>query len=74
MANDEEVDDFGGLESTVPPAEDAKVGIGEQSVPPTGAGEDPMVATMPPGEDTSVVAAPAAEDPAASVGPSQVAG
>jgi hypothetical protein len=33
MGNDEEVDDFGGLESTVPLAEDVRAGIGEQPVP-----------------------------------------
>jgi hypothetical protein len=42
MANDEEVDDFGGLESIVPLAEDARLGIREQPVVPTGAGEDPV--------------------------------
>jgi hypothetical protein len=73
MANDEKVDDFGCLEGMVPLAEDARVGIGEQSAPPTGAGEDPVAAAAPPGEDTSVAAAPAAEDPATLAGPSQVA-
>jgi hypothetical protein len=58
----------------VPLAEDARAGIGEQTAPPTGVGEDPVAAAVPPGEDTSVAAAPAAEDPAASVGPLQVAG
>ena len=38
MANDEKVDDFGCLEGMEPLAEDARVGIGEQPVPPTGAG------------------------------------
>jgi hypothetical protein len=87
MVNDEEVDDFGGLESMVPLEEDARVGIGEQPASLTGAGEDPVAAATlpsagedpvaaaaPPGEDTSVAAAPAAEDPAESAGPSQVAG
>jgi hypothetical protein len=74
MSNDEEVDDFGGLESMVPLAKDARAGIGEELAPPTGVGEDPVAATAPPGEDTLVAAAPAAEDPAASAGPSQVAG
>jgi hypothetical protein len=69
MANDEEVDDFRGLESMVPLAEDARAGIGEQLAPPTGAGEDPVAAVAPPGEDTSVAAASTAEDPAASAGP-----
>jgi hypothetical protein len=87
MENDEEVKDFGGLESTTPLAEDARNGIGQQSVSSTGAGEDPIAAAAPPGEDTSVVAAPAlpsedtsmaatpaAEDPAVSADPSQLAG
>jgi hypothetical protein len=74
MANNEEVDDFGGLESTVPLAEDARARIGEQSVPLTGVGEDPVVATAPSGEDTSAAAAPTAEDPAVSAAPSQVVG
>jgi hypothetical protein len=87
MANDEEVEDFGGLESTAPLAEGTRVGIGQQPALPTGASEDPVAAAVPPGEDTSVVAAlalpgedssmaaaPAAEDLAASVGPSQVVG
>ena len=64
MANDEEVDDFGGLESTEPLAEDARAE--EQPVSPTGAGEDPVAAAAPSSEGTSVVSAPAA--------PSQVAG
>jgi hypothetical protein len=41
MANDEEVDDFDGLESLVTRAEDARTGVGEQPVPPAGPGEDP---------------------------------
>jgi hypothetical protein len=74
MANDEEVDDLGGLGSTMPLAEGARAVIEEQPAPPTGASEDdPVVAAVLP-EDTSVAAAPAAEDPAASAGPSQVAG
>jgi hypothetical protein len=72
MVNDEEVDDLGGLESTMPLAEDARARIGEQTAPPTGASEDPVAAAALP-EDTSVVAAPAVEDPAASASPSQVA-
>jgi hypothetical protein len=74
MANDEEVDDFGGLESMVPLAEDARAGIGKQPAPPTGPDEDPMAAAASAGEDTSVAAAPAAEDPVAPAAPSQVAG
>jgi hypothetical protein len=74
MANDEEVDDFGGLDSTEPLAEDARAGIGERPTPATGAGEDPVAAAAPAGEDTSAAAAPTAEDPAAPAAPSQVAG
>jgi hypothetical protein len=63
MANDEEVDDFSGLESLGTRAEDARMGVGEQLVPPTGSSEDtPMAPTQ------------AAEDPAAPAAPSQVAG
>jgi hypothetical protein len=72
MANDEEVDDLGGLEGVMPLAEGARAGTEEQSAPPTGASEGPMAAAALP-EDTSVAASPAAEDPAASGGPSQVA-
>jgi hypothetical protein len=73
MANDEEVEDLGGLESTMPLAEGARVGTEEQPAPVTGVSEyDPMPSAALP-EDTSVVAAPAAKDPTASVGPSQVA-
>ena len=88
MARDEEVEDLGDLESTLPEASGAKEGTeGELASPsdvgegpvitpaPTNAGEDPVPTAAPTGEDTSVVAGePAAEDPAASVGPSQVAG
>jgi hypothetical protein len=70
MANDEGVNDFGGLESTVPLAEDAWAGIGEQPASPTGAGEDPVASIAPSGEDTLAAAARAAEDPAASAAPS----
>jgi hypothetical protein len=63
MANDEEVDDFRGLDSTEPLAEDARAGIGERPALATGAGEDPMAAI-----------ASTAEDPAAPAAPSQVAG
>jgi hypothetical protein len=73
MANDEEVEELEDLGSTMPLAEGARAGT-EQPAPPTGASEgDPVVAAVLP-EDTSVAAVPAAEDPAASVGPSQVAG
>jgi hypothetical protein len=74
MANDEEVEDLGGLESMNPLAEGARAGTEEQPAPPTGAGEDDLVAAAALPEDTSVAAAPAAEDPATSAGPSQVAG
>jgi hypothetical protein len=74
MANDEKVDDLGGMESTVPLAEGSRVGIGEQSVPPTGASKDDPVAAVALPEDISVAAASAAEDPVAPTGPSQVAG
>jgi hypothetical protein len=55
-------------------AEGARAGIGEQPAPPTGASKDDLVAAAALPKDTSVAAVPAAEDPAASVGPSQVAG
>jgi hypothetical protein len=75
MAHDEEVEDLGDLESTLPAASGAKEGIVGQLAPPSDAGEDPMPAAVPTGEDTSVLAvAPTAEDTAASVGPSQVVG
>jgi hypothetical protein len=74
MANDEEVEDLGGLESTMPLAEGVRAGTEEQPAPPTGdSEEDPVAAAVLP-EDTSVASAPAAEDPASSVGPSQVVG
>ena len=74
MMNDEEVDDFGGLESSVTRAEDARTGVEEQPTPLTGPIEDPTAATVPAGEDTPATAAPADEDPAVPVAPSQVAG
>jgi hypothetical protein len=74
MANDEEVDDFSGLESLGTRAEDARMGVGEQLVPPTGSSEDPAAAAMPAGEDTPMAPTQAAEDPAAPAAPSQVAG
>jgi hypothetical protein len=88
MAHDEEVEDFGDLESTLPKASGAKEGaewelapppaVGEgpvMTLAPTCAGEDPVPAAASTGEDTSVVAdEPSAEDTAASAGPSQVAG
>jgi hypothetical protein len=88
MAHDEEVEDLGDLESTLPESSGAKEGTGGQLAPPsnvgespvmtpalTCAGEDPMPVAAPTSEDTSVVAGePTAEDPVASAGPSQVAG
>jgi hypothetical protein len=74
VANDEEVDDLGGLESTMALAEGARAGIREQPAPPTSASEDDPVAAAALPEDTLVGAAQAAEDPAASAGPSHVAG
>ena len=86
MAHDEEVEDLGDLDSTLPdsmlpeasrvelaPPPDA--GKGPSANPtPTGGGEDPMPAPAPTGEDTSkAVVEPAAEDLAAAAGPSQVA-
>jgi hypothetical protein len=74
MANDEEVEDLGGLESTNIFAEGARAGTEEQPASPTGAGEDDHVAAAALPEDTSLAAASAAEDPAASVGPAPVVG
>ena len=74
MANDGEVEDFGGLESSGTRAEDARAGVGQQPVPPVGPGEDPTAAAVPAGEDTPAAPAQAAEDPAAPAAPSQVAG
>jgi hypothetical protein len=88
MARDEEVEDLEDLESTLPEASGEKEGVEGELAPPsdvsegpmvtsalTCAGEDPVPAAAPTGEDTSVVAGePAAKDPAASAGPSQVAG
>jgi hypothetical protein len=74
MVNDEEVEDFGGLESSGTRAEDARTGVGEQPTPPAGPGEDPTTATVPAGEDTPAAPAQVAEDPAALAAPLQVAG
>jgi hypothetical protein len=49
-------------------------GVGEQSAPLTGPGEDPVAAAVPVGEDTLGAVAPADEDPAVLAAPSQVAG
>jgi hypothetical protein len=74
MRNDEEVDDFGGLESSVTRAEDARMGVEVQPAPLAGPGEDPVATAVLADEDTPATAAPADEDPAASAAPSQVAG
>jgi hypothetical protein len=81
MTHDEEVEDLGDLDNTLPEASGVELappsdaGEGPLATPaPTGAGEGPVPATAPTGEDASkVVGEPAAEDPAASAGPSQVA-
>jgi hypothetical protein len=84
MARDEEVEDLGDLESTLPKASGAKEGTEGELAPPSDVGEGPVMtptltcagedlvpAAAPTGEDTSVVVGePAAEDPAASVSPS----
>jgi hypothetical protein len=64
MANDEEVDDFGDLESSVTRAEDVRTEAGEQPAPPAGPREDPVAETVLHGEDAPSVAATATEDPA----------
>jgi hypothetical protein len=88
MAHDEEVEDLGDLDSTLPEASGVKEGTAGELAPqsdvgegplvtpaPTYAGEDPVPAAAPTGGDTLVVAGePTAEDPVASAGPSQVAG
>ena len=76
MAHDEEVEDLGDLDSTLPEASGVELaspsdaGEGPSATPaPTGAGEDPVPATALTGADASkVVAEPAAED----LGPSRV--
>jgi hypothetical protein len=81
MAQDEEVEDLGDLDSTLleasgaEPAPPSDAGEGTSATPaPTGAGEDPTPATALTGEDASkVVGELAVEDPAASAEPSQVA-
>jgi hypothetical protein len=81
MAHDEEVEDLGDLDNTLPEASGVKLAPpsdaseGPSATPaPTGAGEDPAPATVLMGEDAAkVVGEPAVEDPAASAGPSQVA-
>ena len=87
MAHDEEVEDLGDLDSTLPKASGAKERTGGELAPPsdagkgpsatpapTGAGEDPASAPALTGEDASkVMGEPPAEDPVTAAGPSQVA-
>jgi hypothetical protein len=81
MTHDEEVEDLGDLDSTLPEASGVELaspsdaGKGSSATPtPTGAGKDPVPAPALTGEDASKeVGEPAAEDPAAAAGPSQVA-
>jgi hypothetical protein len=86
MAHDEEVEDLGDLDitlpgSTLPEASGVELapppnaGKGPSATPAlTRAGEDLAPALAPMGEDASkVVVEPAAEDPAAVTGPSHVA-
>jgi hypothetical protein len=86
MAHDDEVEDLGDLDSTLPnstlpqasgvelaPPSDAGEGP-SATLAPTGAGKDPTPAPGLTGEDASkAVGEPSAEDPAAAAGPSQVA-
>jgi hypothetical protein len=74
MANDEEVDDFRGLESSETQAEDVKTEAREQPAPPTGPREDPAAETILPSEDAPATAAMTTEDPSVPTAPSQVAG
>ena len=73
MANDEEVEDLGGLESANPLAEGVRAEAEDQPVPPTGVGEDDPVATAVLPKDTSRAAAPVSKDPATSAGSVSVA-
>jgi hypothetical protein len=81
MAHDEDVEDLGDLDSTLPEASGLELappssaGKGPSVTPvPTGAGEDPVPAPALTGEDASkVMGEPSAEDPVAAAGPSQVA-
>jgi hypothetical protein len=63
MMNDEEVEDFGGLESSMTQIEGVETGAEGHLAPQAG-----------PGEDSTAVAAPAGEHSAAAATPSQVAG
>jgi hypothetical protein len=69
MLNEEEVEDFGGLESSVTRAEDVRTGTEEQPAPQADPGGDPTVAVLPAGGDPTTAAAPASEDPAAAAAP-----
>ena len=86
MAHDEEVEDLGDLDGTLPdstlpeasgvelaPPSDA--GKGPSATPaPTGASEDPApVPTLTGGDASKAMGEPAVEDPMAAAGPSQVA-
>jgi hypothetical protein len=89
MAHDEEVEDLGDLDGTLPDstlpeasgvelAPPSNAGKGPSMAPapttPTGAGEDPAVAPALTGGDASkAMSEPAAEHPTAVAGPSQVA-
>jgi hypothetical protein len=74
MMNDEEVNDFGGLGSSMARAEVVRTGVEEQPAPLAGPCGDPAAVAAPADEDPPAAAAPADEDPAASAAPSQVAG
>jgi hypothetical protein len=74
MANDEKVDDFGGLESSVTHAEDVRMEAGEQPASPTGPHEDPTVEAVLLGKDAPAATVTATKDPVVLTAPSQVAG
>jgi hypothetical protein len=74
MMNDEEVEDFGGLESSVTRPKDARMGAEEQSAPQADPGGGPVTVAVLAGGDPAAAVAPAGEDPAAAAAPSQVAG
>jgi hypothetical protein len=63
MMNNEEVEDLGGLESSMTRTEGVEMGAEGHSTPQDN-----------PSEDSTVVTAPASEDSAAVAAPSQVAG
>jgi hypothetical protein len=58
MLNEEEVEDFGGMESSVTRAADARTGAEEQPAPQADPGGNPVAATAPAGEDPTVAVAP----------------